>query len=402
MGFSRPEARSREGNPRQCAVNKHKERTQMNSNSMKHFGWLGLGLSLTAGPLLADNQNSTGAVYTIDNATSGNHVLVYNRAANGTVSYSGSVATGGLGTGKYLGSQGALVLSTDGDYLYVCNAASADISVFRVMEHGLMLTDKVGSHGKNPISLTLHQNQLFVVNAGGQVGDQDNISGFFAFGGKLTALPNSTHALSAPNTAPAQIGFAPNGKVLVVTQKATSVINTFVLTSSGAITTARQFPSSGQTPYGFDFQGNFLVVSEAFMDAPNGSAMSSYKVHADGTLTVISPSVPTKQTAACWVVITDKGPFAYDTNTPSDTISGYLIGCDGALTLLNPTGITANAGAGTLPFDMALSRDQAFIYTLNLGTGTIGGFAVAQDGSLTPVPNSTSGIPSGATGLAAR
>jgi hypothetical protein len=39
------------------------------------------------------------------------------------------------------------------------------------------------------------------------------------------------------------------------------------------------------------------------------------------------------------VTISDKGPFAYDSNTPSGTISGYLIDCDGDLTLLNTNGI---------------------------------------------------------------
>jgi 6-phosphogluconolactonase len=378
----------------------------MKTPSIKHLGLLAIGFTLTAGSLRADNGhaggNSPGAVYTIDNAASGNHVLVYNRAANGTLTSAGSVATGGMGTGQYLGSQGALVLSRDGNYLYVCNAGSSDVSVFQVTSHGLKLTDKVSSNGKNPISLALHQNQLFVLNAGGQVGDQDNVTGFLAFGGKLLSLPNSTHALSAANTAPAQVGFTPDGAVLVVTEKMTSILDTFTLTSSGAIATAQQFPSSGMTPYGFDFHGNILVVSEAFMDAPNGSAMSSYQVKRDGTLTVVSASSPTHQTAACWVVITDNGPFAYDSNTPSDTISGYLIDCDGDLTLLNSDGITANSGNGTLPFDMALTQNQKYLYSLNLGTGTIGGFAIGQDGSLTAVPNTTSGIPSGATGLVAR
>src|SRR6266404_2861975 len=52
-----------------------------------------------------------GAVYTLSNASSGNSVLIFNRGANGELTSGATLATGGLGTGGGLGSQGALVLS---------------------------------------------------------------------------------------------------------------------------------------------------------------------------------------------------------------------------------------------------------------------------------------------------
>jgi hypothetical protein len=64
------------------------------------------------------------------------------------------------------------------------------------------------------------------------------------------------------------------------------------------------------------------------------AAMSSYTVFG-GLLNVVSGSVPDFQTAACWVVITNDGQFAYTTNTASGTVSSYNIGSDGTLTLLN-------------------------------------------------------------------
>ena len=47
---------------------------------------------------------STGAVYIIDNAATGNNVWVYARAADGSLTSLGSVSTKGLGTGACRGS----------------------------------------------------------------------------------------------------------------------------------------------------------------------------------------------------------------------------------------------------------------------------------------------------------
>ena len=58
-----------------------------------------------------------GAVYVLTNATSGNAVAVWNRAADGTLTAAGSYVTGGQGNGGGLGSQGAIILSQDNQWL---------------------------------------------------------------------------------------------------------------------------------------------------------------------------------------------------------------------------------------------------------------------------------------------
>lgn len=71
---------------------------------------------------------------------------------------------------------------------------------------------------------------------------------------------------------------------------------------------------------------------------------------------------------------------------------------DGELSLLDANGRTGVSGPG--PIDMALSRNSRFLYSLNSGDGTISGFRVRADGSLTPIGGVT-GLPDGANGLAA-
>jgi 6-phosphogluconolactonase (cycloisomerase 2 family) len=345
-------------------------------------------------------RDEGGAVFTMDNAAAANHLLAFRRDADGKLKQDGSFATGGRGTGSGLGSQGAIVLSSNGRWLFACNAGSDEISVFLVAPNGAVLTHKVSSGGKRPISLALHRNSLFVLNAGGQVGDTDNVTGFAFFGGRLYPMPESTRALSADNTNPAQVGFSSDGETLVVTEKDTGVIDTFKVDNDGAIDAAKHFQSSGQTPFGFAVRGYDLIVTEAFGGATDASAASSYELNRDGDLEVISPTVATTETSACWVVVTGSGRFAYTANTGSGTISGYRLGTDGALTLLNADGVTGITGANSSPADMTLSLNSKFLYCRN-GNGTISAFRVHDNGSLLPL-NGTSGVPAGSAGLAGR
>jgi len=343
-------------------------------------------------------EESLAAVYTMSNASSGNRILAFHRAPNGTLTAAGSFATGGLGTGGGLGSQGGLTLSGNDRWLLAVNAGSNDLSLFGTDDDGLRLVDRVSSGGTQPVSVTIHRDLVYVLNAG-----SDNVSGFrLRPHGKLTPLAGSTRALSGSGTGPAQVQFRPDGRVLVVTEKTTNLIVTYAVDEDGRLGPPQPQASQGATPFGFAFgHRRKLFVSEAFGGAPDASAMSSYRVNADGTLHLVSPSVPTHQTAACWVVVTDNGRFAYTSNTGSGSISGYEIDDDGALTLLNADGRTADTGTGSAPTDLALSENGRFLFVLNSSTHNIGAFRIRSNGQLEPVAL-TGGLPAGANGLAAR
>jgi len=59
------------------------------------------------------------------------------------------------------------------------------------------------------------------------------------------------------------------------------------------------------------------------------------------------------------------------------------------LKLLNADGLTADTGPGSIPLDAAISNDVRFLFVLTPGTGNIQGFAIALDGSLTPLSQAT-------------
>jgi 6-phosphogluconolactonase len=352
-------------------------------------------LLLTAGPAMAHGGNA-GAVYTLTNGAAGNAVAVFDRAANGSLTPAGTVATGGLGTGAGLGSQGAIVL--EGHRLLAVNAGSNSISLLRVRENGPVLRDVAPSGGVRPISITSHGRLVYVLNAG-NTATPANITGFAIWHGRLFSLPGSTRPLSSGAPDPAQIEFSPDGRQLVVTEKATNRILTYRVGFFGYASGPRIQPSAGQTPFGFAFANRrHVIVSEAFGGAPDASVLSSYDLGLDGSVAPISPNVATTETAACWVVVTENGRYAYTTNTGSASVSGYAVGNDGRISLLDADGKTANTGA--TPIDMALARGSRFLYVLASGAHAIDRFRVNGNGSLTAL-GTTGGLPAGGVGLAA-
>ncbi len=372
----------------------------------KHLGTrfilaVALLLPLIAGfttPAAADDNNSPGAVYTITNEAGGNEVAVYQRSANGSLTFMAAYPTGGLGSGAGLGSQGAVILRGNGRQLFVVNAGSNQISVFAVRNDGLELLDVADSGGEMPISLTFHNDTLYVLNAGGS----GNISGFrVRENGQLIALDGSTQPLSNGGTGdspqPAQISFSLDGRLLVVTEKATNLIDVYQVVR-GIAGPPEIHPSSGMTPFGFAFaKRHDLIVSEAFGGAPGVSAVSSYNVD-KSTFEMVSPSVGTTQTAACWVIISNNGKYAYVTNTGSGSISSYRIENDGTIHLLDAqAGLT---GEGSSPIDMALNNSGRFLYALGANSDTISIFQVRENGTLKSLDNVS--VPAGAVGLAAR
>jgi 6-phosphogluconolactonase (cycloisomerase 2 family) len=335
----------------------------------------------------------------MDNSAAGNRVLAFQRNEHGGLASAGSFTTGGTGTGIAAGlpSQGSVLLSRDSRWVIVCNAGSSEISVLAVSRQGLTLTDKVSSGGQMPLSLALRHNLLYVLNAGGLLGDKDNITAFIFANGRLVPLPDSTRSLSSDNTGPAQVSFTPEGDALIVTERLTSLIDTFAVGEDGLATDAKAFQSAGPTPFGFDVgRENRLFVSEA-----PGSAASSYQISEDCDLAVISGSVPTHQAAACWLLTARNGRFIYTANAGTGTISGFAVDHDGSLHLLDQNGVTGTTGSGSHPTDMVESRDGRFLYSLNNGNGTISAFATRSNGSLSPLMT-VSGIPTSAAGLAGR
>lgn len=344
-----------------------------------------LGLS-PASATSSGGSPVVGHVFETTNSADGNAVQVFDRLRDGRLRPTATVATGGRGLGSSLASQGGLV--RDGDLLFAVNAGDDTVSTLAITDRGVVRRDVAPSGGHRPVSLTVRHGVLYVLNQ-----DSETISGLrVSHDGQLRPLPFSTRSLSktsANPTAAAEVSFSPDGRTLVVTHKGDRTIDTFAVIGDYA-GKANAHQSAGTTPYGFDFdRRGHAIVSEA-----DASAVSSYDVHGN-RLRNITASLSDQQAAACWLVVTDNGHYAYTVNAASSSISSYRIDAAGRLRLVaSVAGRTS--GGGT---DAALSPDNKALY-VRLANGAVASYAVNHDGSLTPQQDAKGATAIGSAGLA--
>jgi 6-phosphogluconolactonase len=378
-------------------------------------------------PVLVQAEDEPGTVYVMTNAKP-NEIVVYHRAANGMLTLASTFATNGNGEttepGDALGGSNPLILSPDHRWLFAVNAGSDTISVFQVDSDNLTFVQQIDSHGDLPVSLTIHNNLIYVLNARGG----GNISGFtLDTKGRLTYLEGSTRPLNAaddPNTpfflnSPAQVGFTPLGDKLVVTVKGAALetpdpkILAFTVDGNGLPSAQPVTTANMRVPFGFAFDDlNNLIVAEPFGDTglppgPTGAA-SSYRIAADGSLAQISGTVMNEQIATCWIAILTNTRFAYTTNNggdgmnPGGTISSYKVAPDGSLSLISEIA----ARTGNAPVDLAITPNNQYLYNVNAVDGTVSMFKIEQaNGSLISL-GEIGGLPhdgsGSAVGIAAR
>ncbi|HEX5323565.1 MAG TPA: beta-propeller fold lactonase family protein [Capsulimonadaceae bacterium] len=342
---------------------------------------------------------ASGAVYVADNGIQKNSILAYQRATDGTLTFVHAYATGGRGSGGTidpLQSQNSVLLSPDHRWLFVANSGSGDISVFKVhADATLKLADVKPSGGGFPVSLAMYGDWLYVLNAGG-AGD---VTGFTVRNsGELIRIPDSTQFLSATSAGGASIDFSPDGRELAATERLTNLIDVFPIGSDGAAGAPTFTSSHGAGLFSLTFSPQGALLTTETAGAGGSSAVSSYGLASDDTLQVITGSAPSGFAAACWIVVTSDGHFAYVSNAGSGEISEVGVGNDGTLTVFG----SASSGAGSTPLDMALSQNNRFLYVVTAGNGRITAFRVEADGSLTALGTIDALTPaSGQNGIAA-
>jgi 6-phosphogluconolactonase len=125
--------------------------------------------------------------------------------------------------------------------------------------------------------------------------------------------------------------------------------------------------------------------------------VSSYDVASDGTIDPITSVLSNGRGAACWLVVSSDGDFAYTGNTSTANVSQYGIASNGSLSLV--AGVAGTTPPGTV--DLDFTDGDGYLYALSSSSGAITGFSVnAGNGSLTGV-GGVSGLPAGLAGLIA-
>jgi 6-phosphogluconolactonase len=337
-------------------------------------------------------------VYVNDN-TAGINTIAGFSDSNGTLTpLPGSpFVAGGAGSGVDIGSQGALQLSSDGRYLLAADAGSNQLSVLRILPDGTLRSvegSPVSSNGIEPVSIAVHDNLVYVANAGN---GGSNYTGFTLNpGGHLTPLAGSTVALP-DGSGPGDVLFNATGTLLAGMRVNTSLIDSFTVGDDGRLTAAPSSPIPAQAtgPFGSEFRptnASQLFVSNAHA-GPNNGSVSAFTVASNGNLTSIGASpFADQQTAPCWVEITADGRYLFADNTGSSSISRYAVASDGTLTLLGSTVLNDAKGLGSE--DVRLGPTGRFLYVVDGGRDAVSVLAV-QGGSLTELASSPTALPAG-------
>jgi 6-phosphogluconolactonase (cycloisomerase 2 family) len=339
------------------------------------------------------------------NALGNNQIVVYHRAADGTLNPTTpiqTIATGGGGSGLQLsapdslGSQGSVQLDAGHHLLFAVNTESAaanngvgpynedcnvgTITSFLVLSDGtLVFADRVSSGGLFPNSLSVtagpgNVDLLYVLNAGGPgtCGIGPNITGFRVNRvGKMLPVvgsqqpidpgPATGSGVNCPPTgfspsadflcglnppsfprSPAQVQFSPAGDQLVVTVKGTNTIYVF--------------------PIG-----------------PNGRAGNPTITHAPG------PALPTDFAVAFdkhgHLLLTE--PFGSATTIPTGgagALSSFTVNNAG-----DAVSISSHVGdGGTAACWIALEPNKVeYAYVSNNLSGSISSYSLGTDGNVT-------------------
>jgi hypothetical protein len=372
-------------------------------------GSLIVGLGLTASTLSAEaathNRDfqrfqESHALFVETESSTGNHVLSYSRASDGTISFAGSYATGGVGatavgaTADPIASQDGLTLINNNTELVATNAGSDTVTVFAVQGTRLVWLQQVASQGEFPVSVASHGDLVSVVNAGG-VG---SLAQFRLFGDFLVSQGVQVRSLGLANTNPpdfhhgvGEVAYTPNGQHLIIATKlSTNAFDVFSVGFNGALgATPVVTPSDNALPFAFTFDSAGRVVSA---EASN-SSMATYTVNANGSLTSLG-WVSDGLTALCW--ISGANGYFYGSNSGNGNVSSFDENAAGAPQLVNPTAASAHAGT----IDSVVSPDGLTLYVESGGAGTVDAYSIGAGGSLTQI-ETIFNIPVASEGIAA-
>jgi 6-phosphogluconolactonase (cycloisomerase 2 family) len=331
-----------------------------------------------------ERDDGSRAVFVQSNDPDRNQILAYRRYRSGALTLSARFDTGGQG-GRVegavvdpLASQGSLVYDSQHDLLIGVNAGSSSIYAFRVDGATLERRQVLSSGGSLPVSVAVHRDLVYVLNAGGS----GSVQGFRIDGNRLVPIANSARSLgltpvigaTAFLNTPGQVGFTPDGDHLIVTTKANgSHIDVFSVRGDGRLSDSPVAnPSATPVPFGFTFDPRGrLIVGEA-----GTSSVSAYVVHDNGTLTSLG-SQTDSQAALCW--IDRAGQTYFVANAGSNSVSAFRLDAGGRPSLIGTTPVGPNA------IDLDHSNGGRFLYVQLGGNGTVAAFSVTSDGTLSAI-----------------
>ncbi len=346
-------------------------------------------------------------IYTeTDNSNPGeNAVIAFRNDGHGKVTQFGSFKTDGTGLANPQGLLGPddsdkeVIASPDGRLLFAVNQGSNSVAVFAVKPNGalkLVNNQAVSSGGTEPVSLSIADNRLYVVNRGDEVqGQPGSIAPTITV---FTIRPdgNLTPDFSATTTLP--VGISPS-QLLISSTSHLAFLDTFTPPPLNNVTDANEV-----LPFQIAANGALIPVSSGGLGAPatpplllglaehptqniiyagltGASQVATFTFDGAGDLS-LAGTVPVQGHGPCWTVVSSNGAFLYTVDTGTNSV--------GVFSLANPThpvqiqefvlgGPSNSTGDPTAalevaPFEFALDPSGNTLYVIDHQTDAAGNF----------------------------
>jgi 6-phosphogluconolactonase len=315
-----------------------------------------------------------------------------------------------------------IVVDPSGQYAYASNygdgSTASTISQYKIIQGDgalqPMTTSSVNA-GIGPWSLTVDPSGQYVYVAN----DISNDVSAYRIGatGELTQIVCATGCGStiaanfAAGTYPTSVVVDPGGKYVYVADWGDGTnpgaVSQFTIQADGSLV-AMGTPSvnAGVGPIGLtvDPSGKYIYVAN-FGD----NSVSQFTIQADGSLVAMgTPSVGAGSYPSA-VAVDPSAKYAYVTNEYGNDLSAYRIGSTGGLTQIAcstgcSTAIAANFAAGLYPLGIAFDPSGKYIYVANYGDGTNSGtasqYSIQSDGSLVSLSTASVDVGVGAYSIA--
>ncbi len=260
-----------------------------------------------------------------------------------------------------------MTLDPQGKFAFVANAASANISVFRLDAQDGHLSEVEGSPfptGFNPYSLTVHPSGRFVYVAR----PRDNLIEAHALDmqtGRLTLLPGSP--FSAGGEMPAAITFNADGRYGYVINMLTSdVVQMAVDPDTGALEIL-EVVRTRSAPWDFTLaEGDEPTPAKAQVYATLGAnGLSRLRIGADGQLRQSATATAVHGVA---VAVAPDGKRAYVADRDKGAINVFRLDPVSGDSRPLADGVVE---AGALPSDIAVDLNGWYLYVTNAGDNSL-------------------------------
>jgi DNA-binding beta-propeller fold protein YncE len=221
-------------------------------------------------------------------------------------------------------------------------------------------------------------------------GKEGSVSAFsVGVGGAITQLGTGTVTGTSVGSSPEGLAMSPDGRYVYVVNDKQSSVSRFAVGPGGALTQlGAPVPTSATLkpepePFG-------VVIApdgrHAYVDNYWESAIVAFSVGAEGALTKVGTPVQSdakfEHVGPEGLAVSPDGHSLYVGNYQGGTISTFAIAADGTLT---PVGQPVMSGANTesKPGWVAITPDGRHVYAANEEAGTVTTFAVGPGGALT-------------------